>query len=137
MTGKIIPFGYAAKGAHACFKTLMLDEEVQYPWVIADIRYHPYASRFHAAFSLRALSTIYTGRYQYIPGLGNVHYRPEDRAKGIQLAHAEEGIATLAAMFRTTPHIILLCACSQYATCHRKLVVELLQQAMPEVEVLL
>lgn len=51
------------------------------------------------------------------------------------LANPAIGIRGLVMYLREGYDLILLCGCSSYAECHRRLIVELLCKAMPEVEV--
>ena len=65
-----------------------------------------------------------------MPELGNLHYRPQDREKGIKIANPERGIVRLMKGLEQGYTLILLCACKNKG-CHRWDVVKLLEDAMP------
>jgi hypothetical protein len=75
-----------------------------------------YGTRYHCA-----------GRY-----LGNVNY---GTGGPIELADATTGIRGLVQYLSEGHDLILLCGCAEYESCHRKTVVDLLVEALPEVEV--
>lgn len=124
LSGKVIPFGYASDGMGKLIH-LMKDEKAY----VVDIRLFPY-SKWHRAFNKRALAQRFPKRYIHMPELGNLHYRPEDRQKGIQLANPERGIARLMKGLEKGYTLILLCACKDKG-CHRWEVIKLLEDAMP------
>lgn len=69
-----------------------------------------------------------------MPELGNVHYRLQDRKKGIKIANAERGIARLLKGLSQGWTVILLCACKE-KDCHRWTVITLLEEALPEMPI--
>jgi hypothetical protein len=71
-----------------------------------------------------ALSAQYPGRYLHLRGLGNVNYR--NREQGIQLYAPEKPLHQLCVLMERGYSLILLCACQNYASCHRRLVYDLL-----------
>lgn len=99
--------------------------------VLIDIRHTP-QSRL-PQFCQQALRSTYGQRYLWVPELGNIHYKPEDRAKGIQIANAVIGIPRVTERLRGGQAIMLLCACKHYEQCHRKTVYEMIMDAMKEV----
>jgi hypothetical protein len=95
---------------------------------IVDIRLAP-RSKWHPAFNKAALAKRFPKRYLHMPELGNLHYRPQDRNKGIKLANETLGIARLMKGLARGYTLILLCACKDKG-CHRWTVVQLLEDAL-------
>jgi hypothetical protein len=127
MSGKVYPIGYSAPGASMSLETLMQDEQT----ILVDIRFSVKSMR-KPAWSGSALRERYGNRYLWIQELGNVNYYS---GGDIKLHRPEKGIERLMMGLQKGYNLILLCTCNEYETCHRKKVVELLQQAEPEVEV--
>lgn len=122
--GTIHTLGYAAKDADEQLAQLMTDERT----LLVDIRLSAH-SRWHPRFNENALMLRYEARYKQRKRLGNINYR--NKALPIVLAEGhEQSIAELVALLRSGRNIVLLCACSQYEQCHRKVVAELLRDAM-------
>lgn len=72
-------------------------------------------------------------RYQWLGmTLGNVNYKPEDRAKGIQLVDEEAGIRTLINGLKYDHSLVLLCGCQDACTCHRTCIARKLIAALLE-----
>lgn len=123
---KIYPIGYARSG----FKVEQMmarDPDL----LIVDLRKSPNSSM--PDWSGAALKAKYGCRYRWAGRfLGNINY-----ANGgpIQLVSPEIGIKGLIQYLSKSHDLILLCGCAEYDTCHRKVVVELLQVQLPEVEV--
>lgn len=134
MAGKVVPFGYTGNNGLSRLDALMADDNR----LIVDIRYSPH-SRWHKQWEGRELEQRYfesfpLARYVWLQALGNVNYR---NGEPIHIADAQGGIEALKNLLTLAERdIILLCACSEYETCHRRVVVELLKQVMPEIEVL-
>lgn len=63
--------------------------------------------------------------------MGNLNYKGGPMA----LANPSVGIKGLVMYLREGYDLIVLCGCSDFQSCHRHLIVELLRGAMPEVEV--
>jgi hypothetical protein len=125
MHGKIIPFGYS-NGGITELERLMSDE-----WAyLVDIRLSP-RSKFQA-FNQEALQARFHSRYIPMPELGNVNYRND---QPIRIAHPDRGIARLMNGIRQGYTIVLMCGCKQYASCHRRTVINLLTTAMPDVSI--
>src|SRR5215469_13506898 len=125
LPGRVIPFGYACDSSMTKLIRLMREEKAY----IVDIRLAP-QSRWHRAFNKAALAKRFPKRYMHMPELGNLHYRPEDREKGIKLANPEQGIARLIKGLEKGYTLILLCACKNKG-CHRWEVITLLADAVP------
>ena len=64
------------------------------------------------------------GRYQWVRDWGNIHYKLGGGE--IVLSNWEEGLKSLVIQITAHPEqpVILMCACSRYETCHRKVVAD-------------
>lgn len=97
--------------------------------VPVDIRFSA-RNRWAGQFGKGALEKRYGKQYIHCPEFGNVNYRPEDRAKGIELAWPDLGLKRVAWRLEEGQAVMLLCACKDYETCHRKVVYELIMAEM-------
>jgi hypothetical protein len=129
VSGKVIPFGYACDSSMFKLIQLMQDKKAY----LVDIRCAPH-SQWHPAFNKIALAKRFPKRYVHMPELGNVHYRLQDRKKGIKIANAERGIARLLKGLSQGRTLILLCACKDKG-CHRWTVITLLEEALPSMPI--
>lgn len=86
--------------------------------VLFDIRYSA-RSRIHC-WNGDVLAKTFGERYRYVPELGNINYR----GGPIQIANLEKGIEKV--LLEERP-VVLMCVCSDYGTCHRRVVAEALQ----------
>lgn len=127
-SGKLIPFGYSTPNAAARLAALMQDERA----ILCDIR-SSVASQKKPGWSGEALRQAYGKRYVWIRSLGNINYY--QRGAPIQLANPATGIPRLLDGLAKGYTIILLCTCDDYETCHRRVVVELVQEHCPDVVV--
>jgi uncharacterized protein (DUF488 family) len=87
--------------------------------VVCDIRYSP-ASR-HPQWRKRQLSQLLGARYQHVQALGNRNYKS---GGPIELADYEAGKQVIAEILATGQSVILMCACKDRATCHRRTAAE-------------
>jgi hypothetical protein len=126
-SGKVIPFGYSVPSSQAILDQLMADENAY----LVDIRYSV-KSLNKPEWSFGQLKERYGKRYLWIKDLGNVNYFNHGP---IQIANALVGIPRLVKGVEQGYTLILLCTCTRYEGCHRKVVVELLQKILPDVEV--
>jgi hypothetical protein len=98
--------------------------------LLIDTRYSPRSMR--PEWRQEALQEKYGKRYRWAGRyLGNKNFK----GGPIVIADPGTGIRGLRTYLNEGHSLVLLCACAEYSTCHRKDVVELLQKAMPEVEV--
>jgi uncharacterized protein (DUF488 family) len=95
--------------------------------VVCDIRYSP-ASR-HPQWRKRQLVQRLGARYQHVQALGNRNYK---NGGPIELADYEAGKQVIAAILATGQSIILMCACKDIATCHRRTAAEQLAADLGE-----
>lgn len=99
--------------------------------LLIDIRYAP-TSRF-GQWRIHFLQNLYGERYQWEGELlGNINYDNDDP---IVIADPEIGIRRLMHYLAEGFDLILLCGCRDYTICHRKVVVDLLRDAMLDVEI--
>ena len=87
--------------------------------VVCDIRYSP-GSR-HPQWNKRQLSQLLSARYQHVQALGNCNYK---NGGPIELADYEAGKQVIAEILATGQSVILMCACKDLATCHRRTAAE-------------
>ena len=89
---------------------------------LIDIRYSPNSRVSH--WRQMALAGFIGDAYYCLPNLGNRAYKE----KSIQIDNFDAGENWLFWHFKDNPTqpVILLCACEDYATCHRRMVGELL-----------
>ena len=111
--------GYAARGSELELARLMADPKT----LLVDIRLVP-ASRWCPQWRKAVLSATYGERYLHLVGLGNLNYK--DRDKGIQLLAPDAALLELHRLQASGWSLVLLCACADYAVCHRRTVYELL-----------
>lgn len=126
---RVIPFGYSSPNAERALDELMVRDERA---ILVDIRYST-VSRKKPEWSHDALQAKYGNRYLWIRELGNVNYFEHN--KGIKIANPDKGLARLITGLERGYTPILLCTCPRYETCHRKVVIDLLRERMPSVEV--
>lgn len=114
---------------------LMKDQNVH----MIDCRFTPHSWR--SAWCKAALEEHYKDHYHWAgPWLGNAKHPTNQMFPclvEIELIDPKRGIAGLLYYLRRGHDLILLCKCLEYRYCHLKEVVRLLQEALPEVEVIL
>lgn len=123
--GTLYTLGYAARGSAEVLKELMTSSEV----LLVDIRLRP-RSRWWPVWNKKQLRERWGSRYTHEKQLGNLNYR--DRSLPVQLVgpHVEEAIAGLATLLVQGYSVVLMCACRDYDTCHRKVVAEMVGAAI-------
>ncbi len=98
--------------------------------LLIDIRYAP-NSRF-GQWRMSFLQNLYGERYLWEGGLlGNINYDNDDP---IVIADPEAGIRRLMHLAEDFD-LVLLCGCRKYSICHRKVVIDLLRDAMPDIQI--
>ncbi|GCE32104.1 hypothetical protein KDA_75880 [Dictyobacter alpinus] len=123
----IYPVGYSARYALQRVDTLMQQPHVR----LVDLRCNP-TSQF-SQWRRKTLERVYGAAYYWAgASLGNRNY---DNDLPIELLDPEPGIARLCEFLQQGDRLILLCQCPEYRVCHRAVVVRLLQQAMPSLQV--
>jgi uncharacterized protein (DUF488 family) len=87
--------------------------------MLVDIRFAPYSRVFH--WRKVYLKSLLGEKYRHIPNLGNRTYK-EDR---ITVQNLKLGVETILSL---PSNIVLMCACEKTENCHRRLIVEELEQ---------
>lgn len=118
--------GYTEPDAQARIDAFLAQDENA---ALIDIRLSP-RSRWQTAFNKAALEARYPTQYLHVQELGNLNYK--DRTRGIDLLDAPSGTRQLLYLIEHGRSLMLLCACKDYESCHRKVVYELLLAAMAE-----
>jgi len=126
--GILYPLGYAAADAEQHLVARMQSSSI----LLVDIRYRPY-SRWRPYWNKRNLQARFGECYLHRQQLGNVNYQHPELP--IQLLNPEQGIEDLVPLLEAGVSLVLLCACKHYASCHRSLVVALLQKRLPDLEI--
>jgi hypothetical protein len=97
--------------------------------MLVDIRYSPW-SRWQPQWRKAVMRERYGYRYLHLKALGNVNYNKPGRP--IQLLDPEKSVQAAAQFLQSGWSMMLLCACKNYETCHRKVVYDLISQALAE-----
>jgi hypothetical protein len=84
--------------------------------LLCDIRSSPHSR--NPAYTQVALQARFRRRYRHVPALGNRHYR--DKSRPIAIVDYHTGLQAIAELLQDWPAVILLCACADVQTCHRK-----------------
>jgi len=88
--------------------------------MVVDVRYN--ANSANPVWRKESLrKNLPEGRYVHLPALGNMNYKTEGGS--IKIADMNIGIALLKVPMARMP-VILMCACADYAYCHRRLIAE-------------
>lgn len=127
MVNRVYPVGYSAGGSSEYIAGLMAQPEM----ILIDSRLKPYSWR--AEWRQDALSAKYGERYR-VAGrfLGNLNYRGGE----IKIADLSTGLKGLRKYLDEEHDLIVLCECCNWNTCHRKVIVEALQEKRPGVQVI-
>ncbi|GCE06151.1 DUF488 family protein, N3 subclade [Dictyobacter aurantiacus] len=127
--GKVYALGYANPMIDQKLHEAMTDPRC----LLIDIRYRP-ISRWRPEWRKSTLQATWGTRYIHMQPLGNINYHTPELP--IQLADPTECIKELAQLLQSGTSLVLLCACKNYDTCHRRTVVNLLNKAVPNLEVI-
>ncbi len=124
--GKVYPVGYSAGGSSAYIDGLMDQANM----LLIDTRIAP--DSWQIEWKKATLSAKYGVRYK-VAGkvLGNKNYK----GGPIDIVDLATGIHGLEMYLNEGHDIILLCTCTTYSTCHRKVIVEVLQEKRPSVQI--
>lgn len=98
---------------------------------LIDIRLRPW-SRWAWQWNKSSLLVVYGRFYLHMPEFGNMNYKT--RGAPIRLKDPDLSLARLVGALQDGYSLLLLCACKDYETCHRKTVHELLRTALAEAE---
>ncbi len=125
--GILYTLGYAMPGAADELEQVMQDALV----LLIDIRERA-QSRWWPMWNKKQLREKWGSRYTHEKKLGNVNRRDRSLLIVLRGPHPEQAIAGMVALLCHGYSLVLLCACKDYETCHRKVVAEMIQQAMEE-----
>lgn len=121
----VYPLGYSNQGH--LVEQIMANPKV----LLIDTRHSPNSKM--PQWGGAALKDKYGERYRFAGKyLGNINHW---NGGPMILANPAVGIKGLVMYLREGYDLIILCGCSSYTECHRRLVVELLRGTMPEVGV--
>jgi uncharacterized protein (DUF488 family) len=91
--------------------------------VLVDVRYRPYSKE--AGWSRRDLQRLLSrDDYRWLEAFGNVNYKGEEGPQ-VVLRNPTKGLAVLRSIYEAGENAVLMCACPNYARCHRRDVAEL------------
>jgi hypothetical protein len=103
----------------------------EHDWHLVDIRSSRRA--YLEEWSGTSLRRLFRNSYHAVPELGDVnHLTPTNP---MQLADPTTGLAKVGLLLEAGMDCLLLCGCPDWQHCHRRLVVGLLQQVYPALEV--
>ena len=123
----VYPCGYSA---HASQIAALMDGDPSILFI--DLRRKPDSQM--PAWRRAALVEAYGTRYGWFgETLGNANYRT---GGPVHLINPQPGIAHLVELLHQGYRLLLVCGCRDYEQCHRRQVVELLHQAIPELQVI-
>lgn len=125
MTGKLYTLGYLAPDAQERLDELLTDPHTY----LVDIRYHAVSRK--PGWGGASLQKKYGKKYHPLSGLGNRNYNKPGEPIEISMP---ELIPIVVSPLRKGYNLILLCACKDFDSCHRKVVCEMIQRELPEVE---
>lgn len=111
---KIYTTGYTGKDVND-LKPLLETLEA----MLIDIRFSPYSRIFH--WRKVYLKSLLGDRYRHIPNLGNRTFKENK----ITIQNLELGIKTI---LNLPSNIVLMCACEKTENCHRRVIVEKLNE---------
>jgi hypothetical protein len=94
--------------------------------LVLDIRINP-TSR-NPVWRQGHLRKLLANRYAWCPELGNPNYKSKLPPT---LADVDAGMKTLRPLLQETP-VVMLCACRDWHTCHRRLAAEAWQELAPD-----
>lgn len=102
--------------------------------LILDIRYQPF-SRWQPQWNRRQLEEALPLHYAHCRDLGNRNYKGDvGPNEGIVIADLLAGLQLLDRLIRESP-VVLLCACKDVTTCHRRPVAEKAREFIRGLEV--
>ncbi len=124
--GKLYTVGYAALEGVEQLQDFLAQEVF-----LVDIRYFP-SSRWKPEWSRKQLIERFAPNYWHVRELGNVNHHSFDQP--VQLLDARQGVSRIVPLLRQGRDICLLCACADWHRCHRRMVAELLQRELGDIQ---
>lgn len=126
--GKLYTIGYAGLQSVEQLQSFLAQKVF-----LVDIRYFP-SSRWQPEWSRKQLRERFAPNYCHIRELGNVNYQAHNLP--IQLLDAERGISLIVSLLQQGFDICLLCTCADWQKCHRRVVADLIQQELADIELI-
>jgi len=114
MTQIVFTLGYSGKKMHE-IEALVKRHEA----ILFDIRFSPYSRA--PMWNQSNFQKVFGGRYRHIKTLGNINYKS---GGPIQIADFDAGVKEIKQSGRP---VILMCACKDYHTCHRRAIADRLR----------
>jgi uncharacterized protein (DUF488 family) len=90
--------------------------------LLIDARMSPRSYDF--SFTERELSHRFGGQYLHVPAWGNPHYRETAKPPAVQAF--DGGLGYIDQVNQSASVAVVMCVCARLATCHRRLIGELL-----------
>ncbi|MCS7301809.1 MAG: DUF488 domain-containing protein [Fimbriimonadales bacterium] len=87
-------------------------------WVLVDVRYRPQSP--NPNWRRETLQRVFSDRYRLLPEWGNAAHA----SGGVRIVDYEAGKAEIRALLHAGITPVLLCACRDWETCHRRVVAE-------------
>jgi uncharacterized protein (DUF488 family) len=115
LTGTLYTLGYTDWSFYDFF-----DKVRNLNCIIVDVRFSP--KGYNKFWEKENLSSAFQDRYMHEPKLGNKNYREPE--KEIEISDLEMGAKTIIKLIKGGTNCLLLCSCSDYNVCHRKVVSE-------------
>lgn len=122
MSGTLYTLGYAAPDAAKELERLMSNPKA----LLVDIRLSP-RSRWPQWNGTHLRTRFGAGRYTHEYRLGNKNYKKKEQPIELAGPQYEGSISGAVLALEHGRDLVLLCACSNYETCHRKVVAEMIQ----------
>jgi uncharacterized protein (DUF488 family) len=92
--------------------------------VLVDIRLNPYS---HFPFwNKNDLEDFFKEDYLHIKDLGNENYKGRE----IKIPNIDNGIKAIKEIYNRNKSCILMCVCSKYNLCHRKIIAEKVKEIL-------
>lgn len=123
---KVYTMGYAQLGAAQRLDELMSEQSM----LLIDTRMSPRTS--YKPWDGNMLRNVWGKRYRQAGQfLGNVNYQ----GGPIQIANPSIGVDGLIRYLLEGHDLVLLCGCKNYSECHRHVIVDMLRQKRPDIEI--
>lgn len=127
MTVEIYTWGYQGHSVTALEK-IVRQREID---LVIDVRGNPYSRR--PEWRKEHLEKVFAGHYRWIGWLGNENYRNGGPPR---LRDSHRGIEDLMKAIDDGAHrVLLLCYERDWTICHRRIVIEMVQERLPDVQV--
>ena len=116
---RLYTLGYIGWTVEALTHTVLALEAV-----LADIRYSPRSRVPH--WNQSRLARLLGQQYRHVKALGNRNYKGGD----IELVDLPGGLRQIEALLADYKAVVLMCACCELGTCHRRVVADACRDAL-------